>query len=228
VFRSRCRVHRDIRIVGFAAWHRDLGATEPTHLSWCTEVVPHRLAPVVLALVGLAACGSTTTARSTPPTTRVSAAVASQVGSDAEIRASLATAASELCPLADPQDVATSFEETGPLTTQPMTSAQGPACGYPHPRRGGYLFVVQYQPLPAWDRHAATGSRVDGMGHLARIETTTGAPSATLYVRDEQRQVMVVFMAPQSDNATAALVRLAALVYHVAATAVNVSDEPGP
>jgi hypothetical protein len=39
---------------------------------------------------------------------------------------------------------------------------------------------------------------------------------------------MVVFMAPQSDNGTTAVVRVAALVHQVTPTAVSVSDDPGP
>lgn len=143
--------------------------------------------------------------------------------STAAIGAQLATAASDLCPLLDPQDVAASFGETVTLSTQPMAEAHGPACGVPHPRRGGYLLVVQFQDIAAWDSRVTTGRRVDGVGHPARI-ATPGGPSATLYVRDEERHAMVVFMAPQSDNAATAVLRFAASVYDVDAVSVIARD----
>ena len=98
----------------------------------------------------------------------------------------------------------------GTFTTQPMMEGRGPARGYPHPRNGGYLLVLQFQALAEWDQHLAQGRRVDGLGHPARLETKA---VASLYVLDVERHAVVMFLSPQSDNAVTALLRVAAHVY---------------
>ncbi len=138
-----------------------------------------------------------------------------------EMAAANDRATREICPLLSSEAVAASFEENGPLTTQPMVEGRGPACGVPHPRHGGYLLVVQFQALAEWDQHLAKGQRLDGLGHPARIET--GGGGASLYVLDNGRHAVVMYLAPDSDNAVAALLRVAAHVYNVTASRLIVS-----
>ena len=126
----------------------------------------------------------------------------------------------EICPLLSPEAVASSFDEKRPLTTQPMVEGRGPACGYPHPRHGGYLLVVQFQALADWDEHLALGRRVDGLGHPARIETKA---VDSLYVLDVERHAVGMFLAPQSDNSVTALLRVSAHVYGVTASDLIIS-----
>ena len=45
-----------------------------------------------------------------------------------------------------------------------MGEASGPACGYPHPRAGGYLLVIQFQELAWWGGYAKSGTRIEGLG----------------------------------------------------------------
>ncbi len=81
--------------------------------------------------------------------------------------------------------------------------------------------VVQFQALADWDEHLAQGRRVDGLGYPARIETEA---VVSLYVLDVERHVVVMFRAPQSDNAVTALLRVAAHVYGVTASDLILSS----
>jgi hypothetical protein len=138
----------------------------------------------------------------------------------ASIRAQIARAGTDICTLISAQDVGLSFEETVPLTTQPMGEAAGPACGFPHPRAGGYLLVIQFQSIAYFDGYAKTGRRVDGLGLDVVLSSRD-----KLYVRDVERSSTIMFLAPD-DTATSAdsLLRVVAHVYGKSAANLRVAD----
>jgi hypothetical protein len=170
-----------------------------------------RLASIVVSLSGLAcACGggggAGTTARTTGEVAPVGTASPSV---PASIQSQIATASSDECTLISAADVAASFDEPGPLGTGAMGEANGPACGYPHPRHGGYLLVLQFRQLSRWDEYASSGRRVDGLGREAQLVS-----SSELFVRDEHRNTVLMILAPDGD-AHVALFRVASRIYGV-------------
>src|SRR5204863_2380699 len=110
------------------------------------------------------------------------------------IRAQIAKASTDICTLVSAQNVAVSFAETAPLTTQPMGEASGPACGYPNPRAGGYLLVIQFQDLAWWDGYAKSGKPIEGLGLDAVLSST----KPELLVRDVERGTVIMFLAADS------------------------------
>jgi hypothetical protein len=129
------------------------------------------------------------------------------------VRAQLAVAASDVCAVVTAEHVRSSFRESTPLTTQPMSEGSGPACGYPHPREGGYLVVIQFQELARWGGYAKSGKLVQGLGYDAVL---TGTTSPQLMVRDAQRSAVVMFLAPDpAPIAVEALLEIAAFAYGV-------------
>lgn len=114
----------------------------------------------------------------------------------------------DVCDMVDLPAVKTAFGETGTLSTVPMEEANGPACGVPHPRQGGYLLVVQVQPFDRWERHAASGRSVDTLAHPA-VETD----ASTLFVRDDDRRVVTMVLAPAGAAPPGAALRFASTLY---------------
>ena len=99
---------------------------------------------------------------------------------------------------------------TAPLTTSPMSEANGPACGVPHQRQGGYLVVVQFLAFDRWDEFAAAGLPIEGL----RLPVVAVATWPTLYMRDEKRRVVVSLTGADSSTDTmSALVRFAERLY---------------
>lgn len=88
-----------------------------------------------------------------------------------------------------------------------MGEKNGPACGFPHPRQGGYVLVLQFQSPSRWNEYAKSGQQVVGLGHQARLVS-----SSTLFVRDEKRNVVLMILAPDGD-ANEKLLRLASRIY---------------
>ena len=131
-------------------------------------------------------------------------------------------ASTEVCTLISPQEVQTSFGETAPLTTQPMAEAKGPACGYPYPRGGGYLLVIQFQDLATWDGYVGTGRPVEGLAFDA-VYSPASDPEA-LVVRDVERGVVVRLLGPQgSTSDVESLLMVAGHVYGTAPDGVHVA-----
>jgi hypothetical protein len=136
------------------------------------------------------------------------------------IRAQLATAATRVCAVVSAEDVRLSFHETAPLRTQPMGEASGPACGYPHPRQGGYLLVIQFQDIARWGAYVQAGTVVRGLGRDAVVTDTM---SSQLVVLDSERSAVVVFLAPDSQpGSVEALLGVAAFAYGVPRDGVQV------
>ena len=177
----------------------------------------HRLAPIAVAVAGLvAACASTPTlSASRSPNVNSTITTLDGAALDA-LDAQLVTAANDVCTLVGATDVGASFDEPAPLTTQPMGEANGPACGYPHPRHGGYLLVIQYQLLSRWSDYERAGRLVIGLGVDARL-----ASSSELLVRDEQRHTVIRLLAPDGDE-EAALLRVASRIYGAPVDGVHV------
>lgn len=147
-----------------------------------------------------------------------------QTESPSPIDSSLAQidASEDVCTLISPQEVQTSFGETVPLTTQPMAEAKGPACGYPYPRAGGYLLVVQFQDLATWGEYAGTGRPVEGLAFDAMYSPSSD-PEA-IVVRDVERGVVVRLLAPQSSTSDVeSLLMVAGHVYGTAPDGVHVA-----
>ena len=121
-------------------------------------------------------------------------------------------ARTDICTLISPEEVQTSFGETVPLTTQPSTEAKGPACGYPYPRGGGYLLVIQFQDMATWGEYAGTGRPVEGLAFDAMYSPASD-PQA-LFVRDIERGVVVRLLAPQGATSDVqSLLKVAGHVY---------------
>ncbi|MCC6522654.1 MAG: hypothetical protein IT373_08350 [Polyangiaceae bacterium] len=120
--------------------------------------------------------------------------------------------APEVCMLVSPEAVAASFVSGAALRTAPMGEANGPACGYPDPDRGGYLLVIQRRSLASWDTADTTGTPIADLGVAARLDEDAGNGSASLFVRDEPRHAVMMFLAPSGPPA--ALLRVAGHLYH--------------
>lgn len=130
-------------------------------------------------------------------------------------------ARADICTLISPEEVQTSFGEMVPLTTQPSTEAKGPVCGYPYPRGGGYLLVIQFQDLATWGEYAETGRPVEGLAFDAMYSPASD-PQA-LVVRDIERGVVVRFLAPQSSTSDVeSLLTVAGHVYGTTPDGVRV------
>ena len=186
----------------------------------------------VAAVVGACGDASTSSVASSPPepaasslapassSTTTVTAVAPTTDVIASIRAQIAKAATDICTLISAKDVGLSFEETVPLTTQPMGEAAGPACGFPHPRAGGYLLVIQFQNIANFDGYAKTGRRVDGLGLDAVLSS-----SKSLYVRDVERDTTIMFLAPENTAASVdSLLRVVAHIYGKTAANLRVAE----
>jgi hypothetical protein len=138
------------------------------------------------------------------------------------VRRQLAIAASEVCAITSAENVRISFRETAPLGTQPMGEASGPACGYPHPRQGGYLLVIQFQEPTRWGAYAQAGQVVRGLGRDAVV---TGTTSPQLNVLDNSRSAVIVFLAPDPQpRSLDALLEVAAFAYGVLRADVRVGE----
>ena len=98
-----------------------------------------------------------------------------------------------------------------------MGEKNGPACGFPHPRQGGYLLVLQFQSPLRWKEYAESGQQVVGLGYEARLVS----PS-TLFVRDEKRNVVLMILAPGGD-ANETLLRIAGRIYDISPDSVLAS-----
>lgn len=127
------------------------------------------------------------------------------------VRAQIAKATTDICTLVTPEAVAASFGSAAISRTAPMTEGHGPACGYPHPDHGGYLLVIQFRTLASWDTAATAGTAIDGLGVSARLDRHSGR-YATLFVRDQARDAVVTFLAPEGPPE--AVIRVASLIYH--------------
>ena len=182
-----------------------------------SEHMGHRVTATWVAVAALvAACGTApASSANRAPGTDATSTTVGRSALDA-IDAQLITAAEDVCTLVAATDVGASFEESSPLTTQPMGEANGPACGYPHPRHGGYLLVIQYQLPSRWSEHERTGRRVVGLAVDARLESTS-----ELFVRDQRRDAVIMLLAPDGD-AEAALLRLASRIYGAPVGGVHV------
>ncbi len=160
---------------------------------------------VLLAVVTNACSrGTSTTARSSDAPATIGASESSDL---AGIQSQIATASSDVCPIISAADVAVIFGETTPLTTQAMSEKNGPACGFPHPRQGGYVLVLQFQSPSRWKEYAESGQQVVGLGREAQLVS-----SSTLFVRDEKRNVVLMILAPDGD-ASGKLLRIASRIY---------------
>ena len=129
-----------------------------------------------------------------------------------QARAQIATATTDICTLVTPAAVAASFGSTAILHTASMGEAHGPACGYPHPDHGGYLLVIQFRALASWDTADTTGSAIDDLAAPAKLDRHSSGGSATLFVRDQTRNAVVMLLAPEGPPE--AILRIASLVYH--------------
>jgi hypothetical protein len=136
------------------------------------------------------------------------------------IRAQIATAETQVCAVVSAEKVQLGFRESTPLRTQPMGQASGPACGFPHPRQGGYLLVIQFQDLARWGAYAQAGKVVHGLGREAVV---TGTSSVQLNVLDLERGSVVMFLAPDAQPGSQdALLEVAAFAYGVARAGISV------
>jgi hypothetical protein len=129
-----------------------------------------------------------------------------------EVSAQLTTATTDICTLVTPEAVATSFRTTATLKTAAMGEAHGPACGYPNPDGRGYMLVIQFQSLASWDTANITGSNIDDLTLPARFDRDSGGGGATLFVRDQPRNAVVMLLAPEGPSE--AVLRVASLIYH--------------
>src|SRR5690606_29047330 len=66
------------------------------------------------------------------------------------IAADIDRAEREICSAIDLAVVADVFATTAQLEIAAMSEDNGPACGVPHPERGGYLVVVQFLTSDRW------------------------------------------------------------------------------
>ena len=167
-----------------------------------------RIAMVALLLATIASsCGADTAATGQASDAPIpTSAVASsnlQV-----IKTQLAAAASDGCPLISASDVADILGEATPLRTRAMSEASGPACGFPHPRQGGYILVLQLQPPTRWSEYQKIGQEVVGLGFEAQLVS-----ASKLYVRDEARHVVLMILAPDGDVSSSELLRIASRIY---------------
>jgi hypothetical protein len=129
-----------------------------------------------------------------------------------EASAQIATATTDICTLVSPEAVATSFGFTATLKTAAMGEAHGPACGYPNLDGRGYLLVIQFQSLASWDTAATTGTTFDDLTLPAKFDRDSGGGGATLFVRDESRNAVVMLLAPEGPPE--AVRRVASLIFH--------------
>ena len=172
-----------------------------------------------LTVTASPAAPTTTLPAASLPTASISTATPTTSGIDA-IRAQITRASNEVCTLVSAQNVALSFAEAVPLTTQPMGEASGPACGYPHPRAGGYLLVIQFQELAWWGGYAKSGTRIEGLGH----EAVLSARRTELFVLDVERGTVIMLLAADSPvGGVDALLHVAAVVYDKAPETVRVA-----
>ena len=181
-------------------------------------------------IVGACKDPATTVATSSGPssaaplTSTVSSTASATTNHLDTVRAQLAVAASDVCAVVSAENVRSSFRESAPLTTQPMSEGSGPACGYPHPRQGGYLLVIQFQPLSRWEAYVQSGKMVQGLGRDAVVVGTT-TTSPQLMVLDLQRGAVIMFLAPDpSLIAVDTLVDVAALAYGVPREGLRVGE----
>lgn len=93
-----------------------------------------------------------------------------------------------------------------------MGEAHGPACGYPNPDNRGYLLVIQFRSLASWNTADTTGSPIDDLTLPAKFDCDSGGGGATLFVRDETRNAVVMLLAPEGP--ADAVLRVALLIYH--------------
>ncbi len=96
-----------------------------------------------------------------------------------------------------------------------MGEKNGPACGFPHPQKGGYLLVLQFQLPSRWNEYAKSGQQVVGLGREAQLVS-----SSTLFVRDERRHVVLMILAPDGD-ASEKLLRIASRIYGTSPDSVH-------
>ena len=127
-------------------------------------------------------------------------------------RAQIAKATTDICTLVIPEAVAASFGSTAVLHTSAMGEAHGPACGYPHPNHGGYLLVIQFRTLASWDTADTTGTAIDDLAVPAKLDRHSGGGNTTLFVRDQTRDAVVTFLAPEGPPE--AVLRVASFIYH--------------
>jgi hypothetical protein len=93
-----------------------------------------------------------------------------------------------------------------------MGEAHGPACGYPNPDGRGYMLVIQFQSLASWDTAKITGSTIDDLTLPAKFDRNSGGGGATMFVRDQARNTVVMLLAPEGPSE--AVLRVALLIYH--------------
>lgn len=126
------------------------------------------------------------------------------------IAADIDRAEREICSAIDLAVVADVFATTAQLEIAAMSEDNGPACGVPHPERGGYLVVVQFLTSDRWLELTVGAQPLAGLAY----DAVTAPTGPTVYVRDEARNVITAFHGPDDTaEAGAALVRYAQTWY---------------